>query len=595
MEPFSRQGFVKNHRRPLEPLAQVRGLIEALTPIYEKDGAGPLSSRRAALVRLARRLENRLEWGPAAPLIAAVLGPTGTGKSKVFNSLVKANISPSGFKRPTTMAPVLYLAGPLREQTMEPGFMPGYEKKEAAPGEALFHHEQKRDLVLIPAEDPDWDHLILIDTPDFDSVLEDNRAEARDVFDRCDTVIFVTDTVKYADQAAWNYLELIRSRGKAAVLVVNRVKNPLSLDDFARRLDRAGLDRPVLSLPDQPQLQDADLFASDDQAVTDLAKRLAQWSGPGREDILVREAGTDWAEFRSGLQDDLLPALGRASQELESMRAGLGAAVRETQDDLAQSLTVSISGELKNSLITQIQDLFLRWDILRYPRRLMTMPFSLLKDKVLAPLGLIKGSPGQTALDQEIDRLFEANRESLVSLTHDYNRRAGEIFIAGPVGRGLAARPEFGGLAFSAGQARKHYSRIRTELEKWVQGQAEELARSLNLGEKMTFYLAQVVSLGLFISIQVHTGGGFSFFDGLLDSALAPIMSKITGSALSRDKVKAFETEAVRLHLDLSRKFFEDQAQAYLDFLAESEQGLSAAESLGQAAADLDRAFESLK
>jgi hypothetical protein len=138
------------------------------------------------------------------------------------------------------------------------------------------------------------------------------------------------------------------------------------------------------------------------------------------------------------------------------------------------------------------------------------------------------------------------------------------------------------------------YDRERTDLEAWVQEQAKILVQGLNVGEKMTFYLAQVVYLGLFISIQVHTGGGFSFFDGLLDSVLAPVLSKITGSALSRDKVRAFESQAAQKHIQGCRNIIQAQIEAYQDFIKPIQSGLTELPGLVQALGNLNKRFEKL-
>ena len=594
MAPFNPTKFSRNHLRPLPGLEKVRELFSALVPLHEPAGQGPLSKLAADLARLSLRLEDRLAAGPEAPVIVAVLGATGTGKSKIFNSLAGSVLSPSGFRRPTTMAPVFYGPAGRLEGFARPTFFPGYEKRTALESPVAFSPEPARELILLPSQNSGGGGLVLVDTPDFDSVLASNRAAARDVFDRADAIIFVTDAVKYADQAAWEYLELIRDRNKEAVLIVNRLKNPLSREDFSRRLAKTGLDRTVLSLADQAHLSDEDLLEQTDLTLAELKNRLAEWSGPRRLEILSTEAASDWQAFEAGLARALLPQLAEASTGLSSLKTALNQAARNTREDLTGKLAVSISGELKQSLIAQIQTLFLKWDLLRYPRRIIGLPFNLLKDKVLVPMGVMSAGGSRATLDQEIDRLFEANAETMAGVIRDLNAAARNRFQSVPVGRGLAERKDFESLAFSVDQVRRDYAGVRTDLEAWVEGQARELVKGLDLGEKMTFYLAQGVSLGLFISIQVHTGGGFSFFDGVLDGVLAPILSKITGHALSRDKVKAFEMEAGRRHLKGCQGLIDAQERAYLDYLAEAEQGLAAAKPLRDAVAELTADFKAL-
>jgi len=601
MEAFTAQGFIKNHRRPLQALRRVRTHLEALKPIHETEDQAPLAGSAGALARRIQELEDRLVLGPDAPLIVSVLGATGTGKSKIFNSIIGASLSPSGYKRPTTMAPVLSARASVYRQVLTDTFFPGYEKREVDQGPVEFNPAAPQEMILAPAGDGPGgdfhrDGLILVDTPDFDSVLAQNRTAAQDVFDRSDAVIFITDAIKYADQAAWDYLERIRQRAKEAVLVVNRVDNPISLEDFSARLARAGLSRPLLSLPDMSGLTDTELISGDHQGIKALREQLTRWTDDSRESILFREAQAGWAELRAGLMNDLIPGLQEAFEALDQLKAKLVTEAERLKSELDRRMTVSISGELKNSLITQIQALFQRWDLMRYPRRIMALPFTLVRDKVLVPLGVLRGSSkAGRVLEQEIDRLFEANGEAMVAVIYEYNRRAAEHFSSGAVGRGLIERPDYNGLVWTAEQVREAYQGIRLELEDWVHRQAADLVKNLNLGEKMTFYLAQVVSLSLFVSIQIQTGGGFSFFDGLLDSALAPILSKITGSALSRDKVKAFEEQAARIHLDRCRDLIDRQAANYLDFLIEPEEGLAPGRSLAGAVEDLDRAFDALR
>ena len=592
MGDFSEKNFAKRHQRPLDPLREVLSLLERIRPIHEDPEQGPVSAAQKKLIRLGRRLEDRLDWGPDAPLIVAFLGATGTGKSKLFNSLVGAPISPSGFKRPTTLAPVLFAHPDTLAGLRRPLFFPDYQKREAT-DPVSFVTGRHRELIIVSSDDSPRPTMVLVDTPDFDSVLADNRAVAADVFDRSDAVIFITDAIKYADQSSWDYLRRLRDRGKKAVIVLNRMKNPLSLQDFSDRLNRERISRPVLSVPDEAGLGDNTPLPADMPALVELKSGAARWAGEEKAAILAGEASRDWNRFKTGLMDEFLPGLQTALEKIEALALSITRESEAAQARLIDEMAVAISGELKNSLITQIQTLFVQWDLLRYPRRLMAMPFNLIRDRILAPLG-ITSSKERQGLDREIDRLFETNRETLVTALFEYNQAMAERFSRNDTGRGLVEHAGFDRIPFNADTVRARYDRVRTDLENWVRDQAQELVKGLNLGEKMTFYLAQAVSLGLFISIQVHTGGGFSFFDGLLDSALAPVMSKIAGSAISRDKVKDFEREAVNRHLAGCAEAIREQERLYLDLIEQCRDGLAPALDLAPAADALRRACETL-
>lgn len=592
MDETTRQRFGIYHRQSLPTLKRIREHLSGLKIDFEEDSDAWCSKLIVNLLQGAERLKDRLESGPQSPLLVAIIGATGTGKSKIFNSLLGSVISPSSFKRPTTRSPLIYGGLELAPFVERKTFFAGYGKN--------FHHDadsvsttQDRQLHAVLDSAPPFNGLALIDTPDFDSVSAENRQVAADVFDRCDAVIFVTDAIKYADQVGWDYLHQIRTRQKTAVFLINRLRNPLSLTDFARRLREAGLDRPVHSLTEHPTLGDEDLLAATEPAIKEINRHLALWqSNP--VDILINELAREWWNLKTGLFDRLLPFLAGAKYQSRQLELSLVAAGQHFSDNLASALSVTISTELKHSLLSQIQAQFQKWDILKYPRRIMTMPWTLLKDKVLTPLGVKIPILPSLSLSQEIDRLFAANREALVNTMNDYNQRILEIFNANQVGRALAARDRFTALPLPAATIREQYDCLRDELEAWVKVQAVELVKGLGTGEKVTFYLAQAVSMGVIIGIQVHTGG-FSFFDGLIDGVLAPILSQLTGHALSREKVKAFEAQANQRHLAGCQLLLQKQGQAYVAYLDQARQGLAPAEALTQAAAELNQALMWLK
>ena len=148
----------------------------------------PAVKEEHAIGELRQRLGNirrRLRDGPDAPLRVAFFGPTGAGKSKLFGSLIRDNFSGSGFKRPFTRRSFYYVHNDWKPLVA------------ALEGETSIHKEEA------------WQDIILIDTPDFDSVETANRDEAERVFLESDGFLFVTDALKYADASTWEYLEKI--------------------------------------------------------------------------------------------------------------------------------------------------------------------------------------------------------------------------------------------------------------------------------------------------------------------------------------------------------------------------------------------------
>ena len=149
--------------------------------------------------------------GPDAPARVALFGPTGAGKSKLFSSILGRPVSSSGFRRPFTRRAVYFVHEAWRALTAD------------LTGEVEAH------------EDDVWRELILIDTPDFDSVELENRDEAERVFREVDAFVFVTDSLKYADASTWEYLTRIRAAGKTRILVVNKLPSEAVEQSFRDR------------------------------------------------------------------------------------------------------------------------------------------------------------------------------------------------------------------------------------------------------------------------------------------------------------------------------------------------------------------------
>jgi energy-coupling factor transporter ATP-binding protein EcfA2 len=183
-----------------------------------------------------------------APALIVVGGSTGAGKSTLLNSLVGSVVSPAGVLRPTTRAPVLAFhpddLGWFEGARVLPG-LPRASGGEARPGT----------LQLAPTESlPEG--LALLDSPDIDSVLAENRALAGQLLAAADGWLFVTTAARYADAVPWEFLRAARDRGTALSLVLNRVPEDAGREvpaHLRRMLQDEGLpEADVLVVPETP-------------------------------------------------------------------------------------------------------------------------------------------------------------------------------------------------------------------------------------------------------------------------------------------------------------------------------------------------------
>lgn len=206
---------------------RLRTLIDRLDVLASRRlASGPRSSPASTrATQLADHLKGHLRVrvnSLDAPLLVLIVGPTGAGKSTVFNTLAGRPASPVGVLRPTTRSAVL-LVHPSDRDVMVQGTLAGIED----------------DRIRIVEEHGLHPGVALVDAPDIDSIEHANRELADRLVEAADLGFFVTTATRYADRAAWSVLERIRQRGLPLIVIVNRMPpNVLEQREVLRDVDR---------------------------------------------------------------------------------------------------------------------------------------------------------------------------------------------------------------------------------------------------------------------------------------------------------------------------------------------------------------------
>jgi hypothetical protein len=214
----------------LEKLTELLQGVEFNLPTEGRDEAERV--RTAVIRTISEYLMPRLDE-PEAPVVAAVIGPSGTGKSTIVNSLANDRISEVGPLRPTTRNPVLW-ANREHGSRYWTKFVSRVRERVGATVEVVI------------GDDELTGDLTIIDTPPSEYVAPSGRRPAVDVLALADLCVFVTSPSRYADISAWEFLREIRWRGVPMLFVLNRLPSDRHqaaslLNDFARRLHDNGL------------------------------------------------------------------------------------------------------------------------------------------------------------------------------------------------------------------------------------------------------------------------------------------------------------------------------------------------------------------
>src|SRR5829696_4291475 len=189
----------------------MRALVERLEALSARRIAlGARSEPAAARARqLADHLRGHVRVRAAsldAPVVVLLVGPTGAGKSTIFNTIAGRAASPTGVLRPTTRVAVV-LVHPADHDALVEGALAGVPP----------------DQVRFVTDDEIEPGLVLVDAPDIDSLEHANRALTDRLVEAADLCVFVTTATRYADQVPWALLGRVRERGLPLMVVVNRM------------------------------------------------------------------------------------------------------------------------------------------------------------------------------------------------------------------------------------------------------------------------------------------------------------------------------------------------------------------------------------
>nr|WP_202424646.1 dynamin family protein [Streptomyces sp. HUCO-GS316] len=246
-------------------------LLDALSALRERVAAArfplPLmgaprarANRDELLAQLDDYLVPRLR-DPQAPLLAVVGGSTGAGKSTLVNSLVGRRVSEAGVLRPTTRTPVLvchpedhhWFSGMRVLPDLTRVWVPGQEPT----ADLLLPGEDSTRVLRIETADTLPPGLALLDAPDIDSLVADNRVLASQLICAADVWVMVTTAARYADAVPWHMLRTAKEYRATLVTVLDRVPHQVVSEvsrQYGALLTKAGLGHvPRFTVPELPE------------------------------------------------------------------------------------------------------------------------------------------------------------------------------------------------------------------------------------------------------------------------------------------------------------------------------------------------------
>ena len=322
-----------------------------------------VDAAEAVVARAGRRLGLGVE-----ATVAALAGPTGAGKSTLFNALAGSELARASHRRPTTSTATAAVWGEVGDELLD-----------------WLEVGRRHRLGGEP------DGLVLLDLPDFDSVELAHRTEVERVVALADLMVWVVDPQKYADGVLHeHYLRPFAAYGEAMVVVLNQADR---LEPAARAACVADLGR-LLAADGLRGLPVLAVSALTGEGLGELRALLEQRVS-AREAAVARLAA-DVAATAAGLATAC--GTGAAGKVSRGDRAALTLALADAAGVPGVVHAVASAHRRRGGLATG-------WPFARWLRRLRPDPLRRLRlpDRVqregseapaLAPATAVTGEPG---------------------------------------------------------------------------------------------------------------------------------------------------------------------------------------------------------
>lgn len=472
-----------------EALAELR---QAVAPVHLPLALPGAAEQTRAVREIAAQLDDYILPRLAtldAPLLAVVGGSTGAGKSTLVNSLVGRVVTRPGVIRPTTKAPVLVHHPRDRIWFEDDRILPGLSR-------TTGHSNDQRELQLV-VDDSIPPGLAILDAPDVDSVVEENRRLAAQLLAAADLWLFVTSAARYADAVPWEFLLHAAERSAAVAVVLDRVP-PVAMGDIPAHLgqmmtERGLGDSPLFAVP-ETEVDEEGLLP--DAAVSPIRTWLATLAADVASRQRVVHQTLDGA---IGALTARTPALTRALRDQGTVLAQLREDADKSYAEAVRAVAVQTADGtlLRGEVLTRWHDFIGTGEIFR----ILDQKIGWLRDRII---NVLRGrSPGPekvaVAVESGLEALLREEGEAAAE-------RAEAAWRANPAGRELLGRAG----EDLARSSRDYAGAAARAIRDWQGAVLDMVADEGSEKKSRARFLAfgvNTIGLALMIVVFAHTGG----------------------------------------------------------------------------------------
>lgn len=166
-------------------------------------------------------------------LVVAVAGGTNTGKSTLFNLLLDEKVSPSVMTAAATRHPVLAANAERAAQCLNGALVPEFRAMALSDPQAAVSQGYPEDALFVAETANLSDNMVLLDTPDVDSIDRANWEVADNIRAAGDVLLAILTAEKYRDDRVVEFFREARASGRIVIPIMNKA-NPAKDFEVAR-------------------------------------------------------------------------------------------------------------------------------------------------------------------------------------------------------------------------------------------------------------------------------------------------------------------------------------------------------------------------
>lgn len=548
-------------------------------PWHEIRCAG-LTPSAAAIEELARDITRRLGVlnykNSTGSVWLVFMGGTGTGKSSFFNAVVGYPISSTGVERPKTNGPIVYTTPANLLDNQFPFQTTKIERlrQEEALGTSLAGSPNK--LTVVEHARDEFSHMIIVDTPDVDSLTVENRRMVEELYLFADVVVFVLSQEKYADEVPFKFLLKVQIEQMPLFVVLNKVETGLDLDDVLELLGTKGF------RCDENRFVMFPFFTGNAHQSISHHPSFVRF----RETLLENVAKVNIPDLlqksRERAHKNLKTLSGRLLEVIEAEKRAAAQWVEQLEliyqmscRNLLEQLEERFGRESRPHLQEEIRRHFNKYDLLGKPRRILSEVLQM----PLRVLGIVRDTPRRFSRETLYQLLQKTDYPAIQAELTRFNRAVLENLCPAYEFSELRRCMLDPDLSLSDENVRTEIGQGLNELIIWLEETFNRLAGGISKGKELGIYSTSILWGCLILALEVMVGGGISLFQAVVDTAVAPFVTrgavelfayrelqKLTGElgsryqqailrALHKQKTKYFECiESFRVSEDLIKE-----------------------------------------